>query len=79
LEAVAVPRDALVERGGQVFVYKVTDEGTAEQITAVILSTVGLWVGIAEGVEPGDRVIVRGAERLAPDQPVEVIPPTEGR
>lgn len=73
VEIVAVPRDALVERGGQAFVYKVTDEGTAEQITASIVSTVGLWVGIAEGVAPGDRVIVRGAERLSPGQPVEVI------
>lgn len=73
VEAVAVPRDALVERGGQAFIYKLSDDGTAEQILANIQSTVGLWVGIAEGVEPGDRVIVRGAERLAPGQPVEII------
>ena len=72
--AVAVPRDALVERGGQSFVYKVTEEGTAEQVTANIQSIVGLWVGIANGVEPGDQVIVRGAERLAPGQAVEIIP-----
>jgi RND family efflux transporter MFP subunit len=71
--AVAVPRDALVQRGGQSFVYKVTDAGAAEQIIADIQSTVGLWVGIADGIEPGDQVIIRGAERLAPGQPVEVI------
>lgn len=70
---VAVPRDALVQRGGESFVYKVTDEGTAEQITARIQSIVGLWVGIAEGIQPGDQVIIRGAERLAPGQPVEII------
>jgi len=75
--AVAVPRDALVERGGQAFVYKVTAEGTAEQITADIRSTVGLWVGIGQGIEAGDQVIVRGAERLAPGQAVEIIPATE--
>ncbi|MCZ6711812.1 MAG: efflux RND transporter periplasmic adaptor subunit [Gammaproteobacteria bacterium] len=72
--AVAVPRDALVERGGESFVYKVTDEGTAEQINANIQSTVGLWVGIADGIESGDQVIIRGGERLAPGQEVEVIP-----
>lgn len=71
--AVAVPRDALVERGGQAFIYKVTDEGAAEQIQADIQSMVGLWVGITAGVESGDQVIVRGAERLAPGQPVEII------
>lgn len=73
IEAIAVPRDALVERGGQAFIYKLTDDGTAEQIVANIQSTVGLWVGIAEHVEAGDQVIVRGAERLAPGQPVEII------
>ncbi len=71
--AVAVPRDALVERGGQAFVYKVLEDGTAEQVTADIQSTVGLWVAVARGIEVGDRVIVRGAERLAPGQPVDVI------
>ncbi len=73
IEAVAVPRDALVERGGQAFIYRVSDDGTAEQVVASIQSMVGLWVGIAEGIRPGDRVIVRGAERLAPGQPVEIM------
>ncbi len=77
--AVAVPRDALVQRGGESFVYKISAEGSAEQIKAKIESTVGLWVGIAEGVEPGDRVIVRGAERLQPGQPVEIIEPSGAR
>lgn len=73
VRTIAVPRDALVERGGRAFIYRVNDEGAAEQIAADIQTTVGLWVGIAGGVEAGDRVIVRGAERLAPGQPVEII------
>ncbi len=73
ITAVAVPRDALVERGGTAYVYKVTDDGSAEQVTANITSTVGMWVAIANGIDAGDRVIVRGAERLAPGQPVEII------
>ncbi len=71
--AVAVPRDALVERGGTAYVYKVTGDGAAEQVTANITSTVGMWVAITDGIDAGDRVIVRGAERLAPGQPVEII------
>lgn len=71
--AVAVPRDALVQRGAQSFVYKVNDDGTAEQIVAKVRSTVGLWVALANGIQIGDRVVVRGAERLAPGQPVEII------
>ncbi len=69
---VAVPRDALVERGGQAYFYRLTGDGTAEQVAADIVTMVGLWVGIGSGVDVGDRVIVRGAERLAPGQPVEV-------
>lgn len=72
--AVAVPRDALIERGGKASIYKIAADGTAEQIDAQIVATVGLWVGIADGVEPGDKVIVRGGERLGPGQPVEIIP-----
>lgn len=79
LTTVAVPRDALVERGGRAFVYKVSEEGTAEQVMADVRSTVGLWVGIGDGIVTGDRVIVRGAERLAPGQPVEIIAPASTR
>ncbi|MEM7503289.1 MAG: efflux RND transporter periplasmic adaptor subunit [Pseudomonadota bacterium] len=71
--AVAVPRDALIERSGQTLIYKVSDDGIATQLNAKIQSTVGLWVGIAEGIDAGDVVIVRGGERLADGQQVEII------
>ena len=70
---VAVPRDALVERGGQRFLYTVSDDGTAQQVEAEIRTVIGLWVGISSGVAEGDNVIVRGAERLQPGQAVEII------
>ena len=46
--------------------------GLGVQTLKKIVATVGLWVGVGSGVEVGDRVIIRGAERLAPGQPVEV-------
>lgn len=73
VSTVAVPRDALVERSGQSYVYKVNEDAVAEQVTVDIRAIVGLWVGVADGVAPGDRVIVRGAERLSPGQAVEII------
>jgi RND family efflux transporter MFP subunit len=76
---VAVPRDALVERGSQAYVYKLNEDGSAEQVTVQPSAIVGLWVGVGSGIEAGDRVIVRGAERLSPGQAVEVIGATEGR
>ena len=73
ISTVAVPRDALVERAGQAFVYKVGENNTAEQVTVDINAIVGLWVGVADGISAGEQVIVRGAERLQPGQAVEII------
>lgn len=73
ISTVAVPRDALVERSSQSYVYRVRDDGTADQVTVQISAVVGLWVGVGGGIEAGDKVIVRGAERLSPGQAVEVI------
>ncbi len=73
VSTVAVPRDALVERGGRAYVYKVTEDNTAEQVAIDIDAIVGLWVGVAEGIAAGEQVIVRGAERLSPGQAVEII------
>lgn len=73
ISTVAVPRDALVERGGRAYVYKVSADNTAEQVAIDISAVVGLWVGVTDGVEAGEQVIVRGAERLSPGQAVEVI------
>ncbi len=78
-KAVAVPRDALVRRGGQSFVYRVSDDGTAEQVPAEARQTVGLWVAVGDNIRPGDRVVIRGAERLMPGQPVEVLSTDAGR
>ena len=73
LSMVTVPRDALVERGGRSYIYKVMYDGTAKQIVADVRMIVGLWVGIAEGIEVGDKVIIRGAERLSDGQALDVI------
>jgi RND family efflux transporter MFP subunit len=69
----AVPRDALIQRGGQNFVFRVGDDSTAEQIEVAVTAAAGMWVGVGGGFAAGDRVIVRGAERLAPGQAVEAI------
>ena len=73
ISTVAVPRDALVERSGRSYVYKATEDGVAEQVAVQITAIVGLWVGVADGIAPGDKVIVRGAERLSPGQAIEII------
>ena len=73
LTIIAVPRDALVERGGRSYIYVVADDGTARQVTANIRLVAGLWVGISDGIEAGDQVVVRGGERLMDGQALDVI------
>ena len=71
-ESVAVPRDAIVLKSGQAYLFKIGADNTAQQVNADILSTVGLWVALRQGVSAGDRIVIRGAERLQPGQAVIV-------
>ena len=56
------------------FVWVVNKDAKAEQRPVVV----GDWYGdswfIAQGLFPGDQVVVDGAIRLAPDAPVKVTP-----
>lgn len=70
LKTVAVPRDALVIKGSDVFVYRVSDDMKAEQIKAEVGAVVGEWVALKNGLKIGDKIVIRGAERLMPGQAV---------
>lgn len=72
-EVLAVPRDALVLRREGVSVFRVTPDGLAEQVTVIPGVGSGDMIAVSGPLEPGDRVIVRGAERLRPGQPVQVV------
>jgi multidrug efflux pump subunit AcrA (membrane-fusion protein) len=72
ISTVTVPRDSLVERNGRSYVYKVGKDSSAEQVAVEISAIVGLWVGVVDGITPGDQVIVRGAERLSSGQAIEI-------
>jgi RND family efflux transporter MFP subunit len=69
---VAVPRDALVLRPEGTFVFRVRDDDTAERVPVTAGETVDDWVEVNGNVAPGDRLVVRGAERLREGQAVAV-------
>ncbi|WP_444943415.1 efflux RND transporter periplasmic adaptor subunit [Microbulbifer sp. ZKSA006] len=69
----SVPRDALVLRNGDTFVYRVGEGDKAERLSVRIGSGDGEWVSVSGDLSGGDRVIVRGAERLQPGQEVKVL------
>ena len=69
-EVLAVPRDALVLRGDGIAVFIVDDDNTARRIRVTTGIGQGEWIEVTGPIQEGDRVIVRGNERLRPGQEV---------
>jgi len=71
-ELVAIPRDALVLRGSEIYILRVTAGNTVEKVKVDTGIGLGTMVEVIGDVSDGDRVIVRGAERLQAGQSVIV-------
>ena len=71
--SLSVPRDALVLRNNQVFVYTVSADNTAVKVPVTTGAGRGANIAINGDLFPGDPVVVRGAERLRDGQAVKVI------
>ncbi len=71
-ELVAIPRDALVLRGSEVFVLRVTPDNTVEKVNVDTGIGLGNLVEVIGDVAGGDRLVTRGAERLQPGQSVVI-------
>jgi RND family efflux transporter MFP subunit len=71
-QLVAVPRDALVLRGNEMFVLRVTNENVVEKVSVATGIGLGSLVEVIGDVSGGDRVVTRGAERLKPGQEVKI-------
>ncbi|GAA5218238.1 efflux RND transporter periplasmic adaptor subunit [Corallincola platygyrae] len=71
-DVIAVPRDALVLRGKQRYVFSVDDEGKAVRIEVDTGIADGDQIQVIGDVGEGQRVVIRGAERLQPGQAVKI-------
>ena len=71
-QGLVIPKDALVLRGGNTFVFRV-NEGTVDQIPVTAVLHVEGLVEIEGPVQAGMDVVVEGNERLFPGQPVRVL------
>ena len=71
-EVLTVPRDALVLRREGTFVYRIDDELKAEQVNVITGLGAGKLIEVIGDIRPGDRIVVRGAERLNTGAMVEI-------
>lgn len=69
---IMVPRDAVILRQGESYVMRVREDNTAERVAVNIGPGQANNVQIDGTLRAGDRVIVRGGERLEPGQAVAV-------
>lgn len=70
---VTVPRDALILRQKQIYLYKVNNENKASRIDVKTGIGHGAIIEVIGDIQSGDRVVVRGGERLRDGQPVQEI------
>jgi len=73
LMGIAIPRDALIIKGTELIIYRIDDSMKSERIKAQITAIDGLWVTIGHKLESGDKIVIRGGERLMPDQTVSIL------
>ena len=73
-EALIVPRDALVLRPGGATVFVIDEENISSQVSVTTGIGSGDKIEVIGNVNDGDRVVVRGNERLRPGQTVNVLP-----
>lgn len=71
-KTLSVPRDALVLRDKEVFVYTLSADNTAVKVPVTTSPGRGANIGIEGELQPGALVVVRGAERLRDGQAVKV-------
>lgn len=68
-DVVSVHKDAVLNRQGDNIVF-VVEDGAAKPRPIVIGEAVGGRFIVIEGLKPGEKVVIRGNERLFPGQPV---------
>ena len=71
-QVLSVPRDALVLRPGSITVFVVDDNEQARQVPVSTGMGSGDQIEVTGDLSAGDRVVIRGNERLQSGQPVNI-------
>ncbi|MBY5994144.1 efflux RND transporter periplasmic adaptor subunit [Ferrimonas balearica] len=67
-----IPRDATVLRSSGAHLFRLNDQNQVEQVSITLGQGQGEWIAIEGDVQPGDRVVIRGAETLSAGQQVRL-------
>lgn len=73
--AIVVPEPALVSNGDEVTVFVVDDKGTAQVRPVKVGLRLAGKAEVLSGVQPGDKVVVEGVQKLFPGASVKPAPP----
>ncbi|GHE89745.1 efflux RND transporter periplasmic adaptor subunit [Thalassotalea profundi] len=68
----AIPRDAIVLRRNSTTVFRINNENIAEQVQVSLGLSEGELIEIMGEIKAGDKLVIRGAERLQPGQSVVI-------
>lgn len=71
-EVLSVPRDALVIRRNSISLYRIDDDNIARQVSVRTGIASGAFIEVRGDMKAGDRVVIRGGERLRDGQQVTV-------
>jgi len=78
--AILVPQQGVSrDPKGNPFVLIVDGSGKVEQRTITVARAIGDKWNVSSGLEPGDKVIVEGMQRVQPGVPVKVVPFDDGQ
>ncbi|HKZ72675.1 MAG TPA: efflux RND transporter periplasmic adaptor subunit [Steroidobacteraceae bacterium] len=69
---VTVPRDAVILRQGAAYVFRVNAQNKAERVAVQVGAGRDTDVQVSGEIHEGDRIVIRGGERLQPGQSVAV-------
>lgn len=71
-EVLAIPRDALILRREGASVFRINDDMTAEQVNVITGLGAGDLIEVFGELQPGDKIVTRGAERLSTGMAVDI-------
>ncbi|MCC2607129.1 efflux RND transporter periplasmic adaptor subunit [Planctobacterium marinum] len=71
-QVLAVHRDALVLRRDGARVFRINGENKAEQVMVETGIATERWIEVSGDIQEGDKIVIRGAERLQPGQQVMI-------